>query len=117
MSHDRLLSTLGLCRKAGKLLIGFDAVAEQARAGGLPLIALAGDISAKTAKEMAYLANVYTLPEYRGRGIATRLIKEGVSELKGRGIGRILLHSSDMAKPLYEKLGFEAGSNYMVRKL
>jgi hypothetical protein len=30
-----------------------------------------------------------------------------------QGIGKILLHSSDMAKPMYESLGFVEGKNYM----
>ena len=53
---DRLLSTIGICRKAGKLVMGFDAVAEAIKLGEISLIVLARDLSPKSAKEMAYLA-------------------------------------------------------------
>jgi len=59
------------------------------------------------------MTNVYTLPEYRRRGIVSRLVREAIDDLKSQGIGKILLHSSDMAKPLYEGLGFAEGKNYM----
>jgi GNAT superfamily N-acetyltransferase len=52
----------------------------------------------------AYLADVYVLPAYRGRGLGEELVREMVergplAQLKW------LLHTSDM-HPLYRKLGF-----------
>lgn len=54
--ENKLLSTLGICRKAGKLVTGFDAVAEAAAQGDLALILLAGDLSPKSGKEMRFVA-------------------------------------------------------------
>ena len=53
-----------------------------------------------------YLADVYLLPAYRGRGLGEALVREMVegSPLAGR---RWLLHTTDM-HALYRKLGFEA---------
>ena len=50
------INTLGLCKKAGKLIIGFDAVCAEmsnpaTKAAG---IILAADLSEKTKKELAY---------------------------------------------------------------
>jgi GNAT superfamily N-acetyltransferase len=52
----------------------------------------------------AYLADVYVLPEFRGRGLGVELVRFTVDE--GPYADRKwLLHTSD-AHPLYEKLGF-----------
>jgi GNAT superfamily N-acetyltransferase len=55
-----------------------------------------------------YLADVYLLPEYRGRGLGEAMVREMIegSPLADR---RWLLHTTDM-HPLYRKLGFEAPS-------
>ncbi|MFF2484628.1 GNAT family N-acetyltransferase [Paenibacillus sp. NPDC058071] len=62
---------------------------------------------------VAYMANVFTVPEYRRQGISSKLISEAINDLKAQGIKKILLHSSDMARPMYESLGFVEGKNYM----
>ncbi|WP_409340325.1 GNAT family N-acetyltransferase [Paenibacillus sp. MBLB4367] len=62
---------------------------------------------------VAYMTNVFTIPVYRRQGIVSKLITEAIDDLKAQGIGKILLHSSDMAKPMYESLGFVEGKNYM----
>lgn len=52
----KLLSTLGICKKAGKLAEGFDPVAELAGSGNACLILTAGDLSPKSEKEVARIA-------------------------------------------------------------
>lgn len=54
--ENKLLALLGICRKAGKLAYGFDAVRE-AIGKGAPLVIIASDISKKTKKEMLFWAN------------------------------------------------------------
>ena len=51
---DRFLSTLGICRKAGKLLWGFDVVARAAADGDAVLVLLARDLSPKSEKEIRF---------------------------------------------------------------
>lgn len=64
---------------------------------------------------VAYLADVYVLAEYRGRGLGEALVREMIehgpyAELKW------LLHTSDM-HALYRKLGFEEpGYKVMERR-
>lgn len=53
---DKLLSTLGICKKAGKLIMGFDAVTEGVELGEVFLVLLTGDLSAKSSKEMAFVS-------------------------------------------------------------
>ncbi|WP_052414718.1 MULTISPECIES: GNAT family N-acetyltransferase [unclassified Paenibacillus] len=62
---------------------------------------------------VAYMTNVFTIPNYRRQGIVSKLVSEAIDDLKAQGIRKILLHSSDMAKPMYESLGFVEGKNYM----
>ena len=64
---DKLLANLGLCRKAGKLICGFDAAVEAMENGEGYLLLTASEISPKTEKEIIYKAKsanfcVYKLP-------------------------------------------------------
>ncbi len=54
----------------------------------------------------AYIMNMYTVPEYRRRGIAYQTLDKLVKEAKERGISAISLEATDMGRPLYEKYGF-----------
>ncbi|BAZ48650.1 hypothetical protein NIES4103_12590 [Nostoc sp. NIES-4103] len=61
----------------------------------------------------AYVMNVYTLPIWRGQGIATALLREIISFVKQTEAKRIWLHASKDGKPLYEKLGFVSTTKEM----
>jgi GNAT superfamily N-acetyltransferase len=60
---------------------------------------------------LAYLADVYVLEEYRGRGLGEALVREMIENGPYAGV-KWLLHTTDM-HPLYRKLGFEE-PNYKV---
>jgi ribosomal protein S18 acetylase RimI-like enzyme len=53
-----------------------------------------------------YILNVYTEPAYRGRGLATHLMKRLMGDARKRKISVITLHATEMGRPVYEKLGF-----------
>lgn len=55
----------------------------------------------------AYILNVYTEPEHRGRGLATILTRAAIDETRRRGIRAVTLHASDEGRRIYERLGFE----------
>ncbi len=55
--EDKLLSLLGICRKAGKLVHGFDAVAESVKKHEACLVLTAKDLSPKSAKEIGFISN------------------------------------------------------------
>lgn len=55
----------------------------------------------------AELLNVFTLPEYRRQGLATRVIALTTAELRCRGVEKLLLEYTDAGLPLYQRLGFE----------
>jgi GNAT superfamily N-acetyltransferase len=54
----------------------------------------------------SHILNMYTRPEYRGRGIGTRLVNEALAAARELGAGRVRLDASDMGRPVYEKAGF-----------
>jgi GNAT superfamily N-acetyltransferase len=59
-----------------------------------------------------YVMNVYVQPEYRGQGIAKRLMIAVMDWCKEHNTMIISLHASDAGRPVYEGLGFE-GTNEM----
>ena len=51
--------------------------------------------------------SVYTEPEYRGKGLCTKLMKNLMEYGRKRGLGRIDLLATDNGYPIYAKLGFK----------
>jgi GNAT superfamily N-acetyltransferase len=54
----------------------------------------------------AYLADVYVVPEHRGRGLSLRLMEQIVEHPDLQGLRRMLLGTRD-AHSLYKKFGFK----------
>jgi GNAT superfamily N-acetyltransferase len=58
----------------------------------------------------AYIADVFVLPEHRGRGVARQIMRAMLEHPDLQGLRRILLATQD-AHGLYAKLGFEPLAN------
>jgi GNAT superfamily N-acetyltransferase len=54
----------------------------------------------------AYLADVYIIPEHRGKGLSRRLIEQIIQYPDLQGLRRVLLATRD-AHALYAKFGFK----------
>lgn len=52
------------------------------------------------------ILNVYTEPEYRGKGLCTQLIKNLIEYGEKRGLGRVDLSATKEGYPIYKKVGF-----------
>lgn len=63
-----------------------------------------------------YIMNMYTIPEYRGQGIATKTVDMLVKKCKELGYTHITLSATDMGQPVYEKYGFKKMEDQMVYK-
>ncbi len=61
----------------------------------------------------AYVMNIYTIPEWRSKGVATALIEEIVSFAKSADARRIWLHASKDGKRIYEKVAFVSTTSEM----
>ena len=59
-------------------------------------------------------SGVYTLPEYRGRGICTQIMKNLVEYGKKRKLSRIQLESTELGHSVYEKIGFEDSEHMFI---
>ncbi|MBI0580062.1 GNAT family N-acetyltransferase [Neobacillus cucumis] len=66
----------------------------------------------KTGKK-AYIVNMYTNQNYRGQGIATKLLTKLVDEVKSSGISKIWLGASKMGRPVYKKFGFRERDEFL----
>lgn len=60
--------------------------------------------------------NVFTYPQYRGRGIATKVMNELLSEAKLLGVVAVDLMSTEKGKSLYKNLGFQVSSYTSMNK-
>ena len=56
--NNKLLSMLGICNKAGKLVIGKDKTIETIKKNKARLIIIASDLSMKTSKEVINIAKL-----------------------------------------------------------
>lgn len=65
----------------------------------------------------AYIHNMYVVPEKRRQGVASMLLQETIDYIKTTPAKRVLLHATDMGRPVYEKFGFKKSDNYMTLTL
>lgn len=70
--------------------------------------------AASDGNSFVYLADVYVLEAYRGRGLGEELVREMVENGELAGL-RWLLHTEDM-HPLYRKFGFEEPSYKVMER-
>lgn len=65
----------------------------------------------------AYLMNMYTIPPWRGRGIAGRLLAEILAFARESGAAAVRLHATAQGRPIYERNGFMAAGTEMLLTL
>ena len=65
----------------------------------------------------AYVMNMYTLPEYRGRGIARMVLDRLTEQAYAEGARRVWLRASEQGRRVYEHFGFQTRDNYMQKFL
>jgi GNAT superfamily N-acetyltransferase len=64
----------------------------------------------------AYIMNMYTLPEYRKKGICTGILQRLVEAVKGKGIIALELHATEEGEPIYTRNGFNRHHEPTLRK-
>jgi GNAT superfamily N-acetyltransferase len=57
-----------------------------------------------------YILNMYTLPEYRRKGISTHLLSKLLDEALAMGLTKVYLHATEHGINIYKKVGFEVSS-------
>ncbi len=73
--------------------------------GAMILKKIPGDYNQSTYLEGDIL-NMYTMPEYRRRGISSMILEQLINEAKNLGVSKVALHCSKAGEPLYRKYGF-----------
>ena len=74
-------------------------------AGGISYFQVMPTYHNPTGKK-AYIMNMYTKPEYRRKGIASKTLDLLVTDAKSKGITAISLEATEMGRALYTKYGF-----------
>lgn len=62
-----------------------------------------------------YLSNLFVVPAFRGHGIGAALIAACTSYADEHDFARVVLSPSEASIPLYERAGFRAADELMVR--
>ncbi|MGH7764235.1 MAG: GNAT family N-acetyltransferase [Candidatus Dormibacteraceae bacterium] len=82
-----------------------------------PFVALDGGVVVGTAvgtryRRSGWVANVFTAPSMRGRGLGRLLTSTVIKRLREAGCQTILLASTDLGRPVYDALGFQLVTAY-----
>lgn len=64
-----------------------------------------------------YIMNMYTVPAWRGHGLARRVLDRLVEHAHAEGAGRVWLRASEKGRRVYEQWGFNAYPAYMEYRI
>ncbi|MGN0550297.1 MAG: L7Ae/L30e/S12e/Gadd45 family ribosomal protein [Acutalibacteraceae bacterium] len=95
--NDKILSLLGLCRRAGRLTMGSDAVKDSIAKGEAKLVILAGDASKRTEKDVMYITG-----QYKTDLIKLNRTKDEIGAAVGKYTAVIAINDSGFAGRLKE---------------
>jgi GNAT superfamily N-acetyltransferase len=66
---------------------------------------------------IAYLTNVYTRPDFRGRGIGAQIIRRAQAAAREADVELIIVWPSDESVDFYKREGFEEPDEPLVQRL
>lgn len=61
----------------------------------------------------AYVLNMFTLSDYRRRGISAQVLEPLMAHARAKGYGKVWLHATDDGRRLYERFGFASNPREM----
>ena len=105
MGHDKLLSMLGICRKAGYLVLGSDAVIEALRKESAHIVLLTDDLSRRSGEKIATAADHKSV-----KGLKIPISMEEIERLTGKASGIIAITDKGLADAV-EKLARASADN------
>jgi ribosomal protein S18 acetylase RimI-like enzyme len=76
-----------------------------AGSGGMVIQQIPGHFNIISGR-IGYILNIYTLPEYRNRGIASGIVDRLIEEGEQLGLDKVYLHASQDGIEIYRKKGF-----------
>ncbi len=69
-----------------------------------------------TSRRIAYLTNVYTLPEHRNRGIGAAVLRRAQEAARDADVELIIVWPSEESIDFYERAGFERPDEPLIWK-
>ncbi len=93
--------------------LAFDDTGVAIGSGGLIFVQKPPMPSNDTGRE-AYIMNMYTAPDWRGRGVAREIVGTVLAFAREAGVSVVRLHASVSGRPVYERAGFKATDSEMV---
>jgi len=109
---DKLLSLLGICRKAGKLVHGFDAVCGAVKLKTARLVLISGDISPKTKKEIEFISSKTNI-----KAITVAITMDDIEQKTGKRAGVLAILDDGLAKAVNEAAVRAGEEEYYDRKI
>ena len=114
---DKLLSALSLCRKAGALVMGFDAVAQSATDGKAKVVLLAADLAPGSHKKALRFCeaagmNAQILPLTQQQLLAVMPKMTGVFAVTDKGLAQLVQRQLDAAGPRGQDAALSPNTNH-----
>ncbi len=97
-----LFGSLTICRKAGRLAMGFDPMKEALDAGKAHAVIIAADISPKTEKEVRFFSEKHGVPVRK-----TEMTLEGINRALGKKAGILTICGEGFAEKILRICGGE----------
>ena len=67
-------------------------------------------------RDDGYIDLMFVSPDYAGHGVATRLYRQAESELMAAGIDKLTTDASEVARPFFERQGFEVIERQQIER-
>ncbi|MGN0598591.1 MAG: L7Ae/L30e/S12e/Gadd45 family ribosomal protein [Oscillospiraceae bacterium] len=102
---NKLFGLLSMCRKSGRMALGFDMSKEAAEKGKAELIVLASDISPKTEKEVRFFSDKHGV-----KTVKTNLTIDDFFHGIGKKVGIVAVCDKGFAKKAESLIGEDINS-------
>lgn len=99
-NKQKFLSMIGMCKKAGKLALGFDTSKQKVYSGEASLLITSVDLSPKTLKEVAYISGSMNV-----RHISFDVTMDEIAGIARKKSGVICIMDEGFAKALCKLSG------------
>jgi GNAT superfamily N-acetyltransferase len=115
--QDRVYKRWARTRLKNKTLIGWLAVTRDGKVTAIGCLWLQSMLPKPGNNRMLqpYMFSMYTIPSFRGKGIASRILREAVRWGKRNHFLSLGLHASEIGRRVYSRVGFKRTWEMRIR--